>query len=407
VSHSRGSCATCGSTELAEIVDLGMHPMADTFVPAERRYEGDRIYPLICDLCGVCGQVQLRVVTDPNERYSHFDYSYTSSNSNFSRTHWTRYASEVASNASLAQGARVVEIGSNDGYLSARFNELGFRAFGVDPSRPMCALAGERGVATRTGLFTHELARGLIASLGEKPALIVANNVVNHANDPRDFAAGVRELLAEGGTFVFELPYWLRTILEGKFDQIYHEHVSYFTVKFARNLFRAAEMTVVHAEEVNYHGGSIRVFVSHQGSADETVDRLIAQEESAGLFALATYSAFMRRVQSNRDAFLQRVFELKKAGERLVCVGAAAKANTFLKYYNLDASIVDWITDASPSKIGKFTPATRIPIAGDDVLARYGRVHAIITSWNLADTLRSALLAINPRVEFLNPYEVL
>jgi hypothetical protein len=103
---------------------------------------------------------------------------------------------------------------------------------------------------------------------------------------------------------------------------------------------------------------------------------------------------------------MRRVFELKTQGQPLVCVGAAAKANTFLKYYNLDASMVDWVTDASPSKIGKYTPATRIPIAADEVLARYDRVHAIITSWNLADTLRGALLAINPRIEFLNPYEV-
>ncbi len=401
----RDRCATCDSADLAEIIDLGMHPMADTFVPAERRYEGDRVYPLICDLCAACGQIQLRVITDPDERYSHFEYSYTSSNSNFSRTHWQRYARDVTARAKTAKGARIVEIGSNDGYLSEQLNGLGFRAFGVDPSAAMCTLARERGVEVRAALFTRALAQELAAAWGERPALIAANNVLNHANDPRDFALGVRDLLAPGGAFVFELPYWLRTIKEGKFDQIYHEHVGYFTVRYARSLFRAAGMTVTHAEEVDYHGGSIRVFVRHDGPEEPSVQRLVEQEEQARLFDRATYAEFVARLRAHRDRFLRRVFELKSGGERLVCVGAAAKANTFLRYYNLDASIVDWVTDASPSKIGKYTPSTRIPIASDEVFRRYDRVHAIITSWNLADTLRSALLAINPKIEFLNPYE--
>ena len=405
--HHRDACATCGSRDLAEIVDLGMHPLADTFVPEARRYEGDRIYPLICDLCSKCGQVQLRVITDPDERYSHFDYSYTSSNSAFSRNHWNKYAREVSTAVGLPANARIVEIGSNDGYLSQQFNELGFRASGVDPSSAMCALAKERHVESKNALFTASFARSLAAELGERPSLIVANNVVNHANDPLDFARGIRDLLAEDGTFVFELPYWLRTIAERKFDQIYHEHVSYFTARFAQSLFRAVGMVVTHVEEVNYHGGSIRAYVRQSGAPDATVAAMIQQEESAGLFEAASYATFMKRLRASRDRFMQRVFELKSNGERIVCVGAAAKANTFMKYYNLDASIVDWVTDASPSKIGKYTPSTRIPIASDDILATYQKVYAIITSWNLAEGLKTALLAINPRVEFLNPYEVL
>jgi len=186
--HHRAACAVCGATDLRRVIDLGMHPLADTFVPAERRYEGDRVYPLVCDLCSACGQVQLAAVTDPEERYSHFDYSYTSSNSAFSRNHWTTYAADVAGIVGLAQGARVVEIGSNDGYLSARFNERGFRAFGVDPSRAMCDMATANGVDVRCVLFSEAVALDLLVLVGRVP-LIVANNVVNHANDPLDVAA--------------------------------------------------------------------------------------------------------------------------------------------------------------------------------------------------------------------------
>lgn len=401
----RDCCATCGSRSLDEIIDLGMHAMADTFVPEERMYEGDRVYPLICDLCPHCKQIQLRAVTDPGERYNHFDYSYTSSNSSFSRNHWTKYAEDLTCEGRPPKGSLIVEVGSNDGYLCERFATLGFKVLGIDPSRAMNELAAKRGVDTQTALFSGEVARKLAAILPERPRLIIANNVFNHANEPLDFARGVSQLLAPDGTFVFELPYFLRTILDGKFDQIYHEHVSYFTVTHARNIFKAVGMVIVHADEVDYHGGSIRVFVRHDGVEDDSVEGLVSQEEAASLFDVATYHAFMTAVALRRDTFMERIYQLRQQGARIVCVGAAAKANTFMSYYNLNASVVDWVTDASPNKINKFTPLTRVRIKPDDVIADCDVVYAIITSWNLAGTLKRILTGINPNVRFLDPYE--
>jgi SAM-dependent methyltransferase len=401
----RDRCASCGQSHLIEIIDLGMHPLADTFIPADRQYQADRLYPLVCDMCTRCGQIQLRTITDPAERYCGVDYSYTSSNSSFSRGHWTQYAKDVGDRVGLTPGAQVIEIGSNDGFLSARFQERGALALGVDPSPAMARLARDNGVTTHEGLFGSALARTLGATLPARPHLIVANNVVNHANDPLDFAHGIAALLAPDGTFVFELPYWLRTVTEGKFDQIYHEHVSYFTVTHAEALFKAAGMVVVHAEEVQYHGGSIRVYVRHTGQADDDVRRLMALEREHGLFDVETYRVFVAALRARRDRFLATLFSLRAAGAAIVCVGAAAKANTFLNFYRLDKSIVDWVTDASPAKIGKWTPATRIPIGPDDVIRDYDAVHAILTSWNLAHILRPALQRINPRVQFLDPFE--
>jgi len=405
VKLNRDLCTTCGNSALVEIINLGMHPLADTFVPAERLYAADRIYPLVCDLCPACKQIQLRTVTDPAERYSEVDYSYTSSNSSFSRNHWTKYALDVADRVGLQPGDRMVEIGSNDGFLSARFQERGAVALGVDPSPAMARLAQANGVTTHSGLFGLALAKQLGATLGAKPALIVANNVVNHANDPIDFVRGVAELLATAGTFVFELPYWLRTVSEGTFDQIYHEHVTYFTVTSAEALFRAAGLVVVDAEEVQYHGGSIRVYVRHEGEPSEAVRRLTALEREHNLFNADTYVTFMAALRERRDRFLRKLFSLRSEGASIICVGAAAKANTFLNFYRLDASIVEWVTDASPTKIGKWTPATRIPIGPDDVIKDYTRTYAIITSWNLAHILRPVLQRLNPHVQFLDPFE--
>lgn len=403
----RTRCLACDASELAEIINLGMHPMADTFVARTRASEADRVYPLICDLCEQCGLVQLRTVTSPAERYVDHDYSYTSSNSGTSRAHWIDYASHVSSRVGLPAGSSVVEIGSNDGFLCAQFASAGHSIVGVDPSPAMERLASERNVRTLTKLFGHAIAMELEDELAMAPRLIVANNVFNHANDPADFVRGIKQLLALDGTFVFELPYWLRSISDGKFDQIYHEHVSYFTVAYADRLFRAAGMHVADVEEVDYHGGSIRVYVRHGHRAEPTVAArpFIAEEESAHLFEPETYKRFMSGVSEARDRFLEKVYAIRGAGGHIVCVGAAAKGNTFLNYYNLDASVVDYVTDSSETKQGKLTPRTRIPIAPDGVFAEYDRVHAIILSWNISAVLRSSLAKINPNIVFLNPYE--
>jgi SAM-dependent methyltransferase len=407
----RKQCLSCKSPDLREIVNLGMHPMADTFIPADRLEEGDRVYPLICDLCGQCGQVQLRTITNPAERYAEYDYSYTSSNSKTSQNHWLEYAATVASRIGLQRDDAVLEIGSNDGFLTEQFQKLGCQSLGVDPSPAMARLASQRGVRTLVRLFGRECAGQVEKNLGRKPRLIVANNVFNHANEPLDFALGVKALLAPGGVFVFELPYWLQSVAQRKFDQIYHEHVSYFTVKYAANLFQSIGLRVHHVEEVDYHGGSIRVFVGQEpatGAAKApgaTVAGLIQKETRAGLFDPAAYSLFMTEIQTARNRFLREIYRIKIEGKPVVCVGAAAKGNTFLNYYNLDASVIDCVTESSPSKIGKYTPRTRIPICADQKLSEYETVYAIILSWNISAALQSALKKINPRILFLNPYE--
>lgn len=407
----RRDCLLCGSGALAEVIDLGMHPMADTFIPESRLAEPDRLYPLIVDLCEQCGQIQLRTVTSPSERYAEVDYSYTSSNSATSRRHWTEYAGDVARETGLAAGDAVVEIGSNDGFLCGEFQKRGYRAVGVDPSPAMAELAAARQVQTFTGLFETKAVEAVLEMLPTRPRLIAANNVFNHSNDPLDFATAVRRLLAPDGTFVFELPYWANLVEQGTFDQIYHEHVTYFTVTYAVNLFKAVGMSVAGAAVVDYHGGSIRVFVRHEharsGLSDPLttmVEVLIARERTSRLHEAGTYEAFRRGVRQRRDRFLERLYHFVNDGHAVACIGAAAKGNTFLNYYKLGAGTVACVTDASEHKIGKYTPGTRIPIEADAELARYDRLCAIVTSWNIAGALRRNLAPINPRIEYLNPY---
>ncbi len=404
---NRNECLICKSSNLKEIIDLGMHPFADTFIPKEKVHEADKAYPLVCDLCMNCGQIQLRYETSPEDRYCTTDYSYTSSNSNFSRTHWIEYAKEVLEKTELQNKGLVIEIGSNDGFLTKEFISKGFQAIGVDPSEYMASIAKNNGVDTLIEIFTKETAEKINKEKG-KANLVIANNVFNHSDNPVEFAKAVSSILSREGFFVFELPYWATSIETKKFDQIYHEHVSYFTAKSSTKIMEEAGMRIFAIEVVNYHGGSLRVYAKLAESLPNNnpeVYEMIKREENQELFNPDTYKIFMQSLNKQKHSFLKKLHELKQEGASLLAVGAPAKGNTFLNFYNLNNKMLDFVTDSSQHKQGKYTPLTRIPIAGDEIFTDYigKKVYAIITSWNLTNQLKPILEKINPEIKFISP----
>ena len=385
-----------------KIIDLGMHAFADTFVKENQLGMSEPAYPLECFLNKDSGEIKVGVRTEQHGRYVAYDYSYTSSNSKFSRNHWTNFARDVDKKINLLKGSNVVEIGSNDGFLTKEFKDIGHRVLGVDPSPYVAKLASQLGVETHCDFFSRKVSDDIKENFGEAD-LIIANNVFNHTNDIQDFCSGVANLLKNDGVFIYEVPYWYNTIRDKKFDQIYHEHVTYFTVKFSYELLRKYGLEIVDVQVVDYHGGSLRVFArkSNETTPQSRIEDMIKKEEDFGLFDENTYKEFMRNLHEQRNRFLKQICEIKLKGHPIVGIGAAAKGNTLLTFYKLDNSMLDYITDSSEHKQGKYTPLTRIPITGDEIFAEYDEVYALILAWNISDIIKENLKKINNKIKFL------
>jgi SAM-dependent methyltransferase len=386
---------------IIKILDLGMHPYADTFVGKEQLHLSEPIFPLEVYLCPDSGHIQLGCVTNEDERYNLYEYSYTSANSKFATNHWDDYCERIKFRFDI-NSKKIIEIGCNDGYLLNQFkhnNEI----LGIDASKHMCDILKEKDIPFINECFDSSLQNPQLDKLG-KVDLIIANNVFNHSNNPLDFAKGVSNLLGEEGIFVFELPYWKNTFDSGRFDQIYHEHVSYFTIKSSYNLLKSVGLEIFDFEEVDYHGGSIRIFArkSINPSLIEKIQIAIMKEEY--LFNPTNYIEWGNKLQIKRNNFLYKLYNIKcaKPNIPIIGVGAAAKANTFLNYYKLDHSIIEYITDSSTSKQNKYTPLTRIPIVSDDIFKEYEEVYALILSWNISHVLAENLLKLNPQIKFIN-----
>lgn len=379
---------------MQKILDLGMHPFADTFVPADKLHLSEPVLPLQVGLTSETGEVKLMMSTDAYKRYNLYEYSYTSANSSFSRNHWTQLARHLS--ATVLGGrihSRILEIGCNDGFLLEQFVEQGFRnVSGIDASNKLVDFCRAKGLNVVGGIFRNE-------QRGPVPFdLIVANNVVNHANDPVEFFHGIVRNLSEDGTFVFELPYWVDTVVSRRIEQVYHEHITYFTAKYAQTLCQAVGLYIADFELVNYHGGSIRFYVKKGTGLNDKVRAQIEYETSLGVFDPKFYEELSRKMKENRIEVLQRIYNIKKQGFPIVAVGAAAKGNTLLNYLNLDHKTIDFVTDGSVHKIGKYTPLSRIPIVSDEILATLENPHVFFLAWNIEAILLPMLKKINPNI---------
>jgi SAM-dependent methyltransferase len=386
-----------------KILNFGQHPYADTFISIDQLNFSEPVFPLEVYLNENTGSIQLGYISNAEERYNLYSYSYTSSNSNFSKNHWDKYAKDICQR--LSPKGFVVEIGSNDGYLIGKFREQGLKTLGIDSSRLMCELAERNGQPSLNAVFSNTVGR-LVKQEHGHACLVIANNVFNHANDPVDFARGIEELLSDDGVFIFELPYWGDSVNSMHLDQVYHEHISYFTVKSSWHLLHAAGMQMIDFEFVNYHGGSLRVFAKKKWDSvvPEKIKLEIARETQAGLFSHEFYFELQKAILVKRNKWLANFYSLlEREPEAVVIgVGAAAKANTWLNWHGLNSTHLRYITDSSEFKKGKFTPLGRIPICGDEIFSEFKNPYALILSWNISEPLKEALKSINPNLRFIS-----
>jgi SAM-dependent methyltransferase len=375
-----------------------MHAYADSFLSPNDLASSEPIFPLNVVLDPASGLLHNEYLTPAIERYNKVDYSYTSSSSSFFRNHWASFIPLIKSLGGKV-GDCLVEVGSNDGYLCSLFLNAGYRVSGIDISESMVKQAIVNGVSTYNKLFGLKTSIELMDSIGNCDFLI-ANNVFNHANDPLDFLLGIKQLLKQTGLFIIEVPYWKTQIESNRFDMVYHEHITYFTVFSIKKLVQEAGMYIKDIQVVNSHGGSLRIIGSKAKSENSIVEKMIKVEEESGIFTVEYYSATMKRIKDIRAKTMNKVYEIGD-GQKIYGIGAAAKANTLLTYFGLNSTLISAVTDSSPLKIGKYTPLTRIPIVPDSYLADDPTCWAIILSWNLSSDLRKSLSSINPNLRYI------
>jgi len=378
----------CGLPLRHTFVDLGMSPLCESFIPAEKLNQMEPFYPLHVYVCEKCYLVQLEEFVSPKDIFT--EYAYFSSFADSWVEHMRRYAELISDRLALGKQSFVVEVASNDGYLLQHFVRKGIPVLGIEPAANVAKVAIEKGIPTRVAFFGESLARQLVAE-GQQADLICGANVLAQVPRPNDFVRGLKLLLKQGGVVTIEFPHLMRLMAENQFDTIYHEHFSYFSFLSAETLFSGQGLTLFDVEELPTHGGSLRVYARHAEDASRPVTeralRLRQREVEAGLLRLETYSGFAEQVKETKRKLLEFLIGAKRAGKSVAGYGAPGKGNTLLNYCGIGTDFIDFTVDRSPYKQGKFLPGTHIPIFAPDMIRQSRPDYVLILPWNVKEEI--------------------
>src|ERR1700689_951173 len=285
-------CRLCGAQLTHTFVDLGMSPLCESYVPEERIDEAEVFYPLHVRMCDSCLLVQLPAYVSGEHIFS--EYAYFSSYSDSWVAHARRYADGMTAALGLAAGSLVPEVASNDGYLLQHFVAAGIPVLGIEPAGNVARAAIAKGIRTVVEFLGPDTGAAIAAEHG-RADLVAANNVFAHVPDIRGFAAGLRALVKDEGTVTLEFPHLLRLIERRQYDTIYHEHFSYLSLFTSSRALAGAGLRVVDVDELDTHGGSLRVHARPDESAGEPTERVkavLAAEEAAGLHTVEGHEGF-------------------------------------------------------------------------------------------------------------------
>ncbi|MBI4349903.1 MAG: class I SAM-dependent methyltransferase [Elusimicrobia bacterium] len=375
-------CRIC-KTPIVPFMSFDKMPIANGFLRPDQ-FDKEYFFEMAVGHCSACQMVQL--IDQPDrELMFHGNYAFFSSTSKNMAVHFKEFADLVIGAHLAPKDPFVVELGSNDGIMMQFFKDKGIRHLGVEPSANVAEAARAKGINTVCGFFDEELAEKIAAENGQADAILAAN-VMCHIPYLHSVVAGFRRLLKPGGVIMFEDPYLGDIVESTLYDQIYDEHVFLFSAASVGYLFERHGLELVDVMPQTTHGGSMRYVLAHKGAkrVSAAVAAQRAKEEELGLHLPATYEAFHRNIQRSRDELVRLLTDLKKQGKRVVGYAATSKSTTINNYCGITSDLVEYISDTTPVKQGRYSPGTHIPVKPyADFRARYPD-YALLYAYNHA-----------------------
>lgn len=377
------TCFACGRHDLHTVLNLGYQPLANSYL--KNVTDGENRYPLELCFCPVCTHLQLSHTVDPSELFE--NYLYVSGTSKTLRDYFDQFPKLVQN---YTKGTKVLDIACNDGSQLDSFKAIGYDTYGIDPAKNLYQLS-----AANHKVICDYLTKDNILDFGVKFDVIIAQNVLAHNNYPKEFLEYCKSALAPGGR-IFIQTSQANMVANNEFDTVYHEHLSFFSIKSFCTLAARAGLKTIDIQKTPVHGVSFVFVLSNDEKDADNSEKLIAGERELTLEVMKEYAVKAGKVTEDLK---NTITKYKQLGYTVVGFGAAAKGNTLLNYGSI---IFDYIVDDNPLKQGLFTPGMRIPIAPPDVLSKEtGKLLIVPLAWNFYQEIKEKVQQRAPHATFV------
>jgi nucleoside-diphosphate-sugar epimerase/quercetin dioxygenase-like cupin family protein len=399
VKNYSNSCRSCGNEHLKDVVSLGLSPLANNLL--SNSDEKTEMFPLEMKYCPECHNCQLSYVVEPEKMFD--NYLYVSSTAASFREHFAKASEHYIEKFKLNSNDLVVDIGSNDGISLKPLMDKGVKVLGVEPAKNVAKIANDRGIETINNYFNSDVVNDIINTHGHA-SLVTASNVFAHSDKLVDITKSAFNLLNNEGSFIVEVQYIMDTINDLTFDNIYHEHVNYWSVTSINNFFKNLGYYVYDVEHVNTHGGSIRVYVKRNpDNINKNVELFLENEKSFGLTNYDVYLEFEKRIASVKRNVINNFKELKKKYNKISAYGSPAKATTSLNYFGIDNTYIDYTIEDNELKHDKIIPGVNIPIRSKEYCNNNLPDVIIVLAWNFFNEIvNNNQELIDKGVKFIN-----
>ena len=381
-------CRICKRNISNYFCDLGFTPLANSYLKNELSIKKERSYPLKVFYCKSCYLPQLPEHVLVKNIFSNYDYF-----SSFSKSwieHSKKFVDKIIKQYALNKNDKICEVASNDGYLLQFFKKKGFEILGIEPAVNIANIAIKKKIPTVKSFFNYKSAKEIKKKYGVQN-LIICNNVYAHVPDILDFTKGLKELISKNGIITIEFPHFLNLVLKNQFDTIYHEHFSYLSLHSVSKILKKFNLVIFKVEKLTTHGGSLRIYVKnkeyHKIKIDKSFRTMYRQEVRSYIFKNKKMLQFQKKLNLIKENFINLLIDLKLKKKKIVAYGAAAKGNTFLNYCNIGDSLIDFVVDKNPSKVGKFLPGSHLKIFPVDKLKKFKPNYIIILPWNIKNEI--------------------
>ena len=372
------NCRVC-NTKIHKFFSLGEMPLVNAFLKKEDLLN-EKKFDLSVGFCQNCYLVQLMKTVNPKDLFS--NYLYFSSVTKSIVDHSRKTSKYFIKKFRLNSESLVLEIGSNDGVHLQFYKEKSINVLGIDPAKNIAKVANGKGIKTIPEFFSLKLAKKIFLQ-GVKANLVYGANVFAHVPEIVDFVKGVKTILNNSGTAIFEFPY-VKGLLDNKFDTIYHEHIFYYSLIGLKNLLDSVGLEVYDVEHLEMQGGSLRIYISKKSEypVTERVKNLEREEFRQGFDKLSTYNKINENVNKLKKELLVYLDKLKNEGKSIVAYGAPAKGMILLNFFGIK-KYLDFIVDKSPVKQGLYTPGSHMYIYNPSRIRENSPDYLLILPWNI------------------------